>query len=227
MNLVDTNLDANPTECLKGFEHTHENAKCLLASARLLATAGKIGPATSLAILAGEEAIKSFLLFCSALESSGQEPISAYPRSHQRKHDAIRLLRVLSKPVEYLCNSLQDWLQKRAEDPSQVPERPWPDIIPKFHAWVEHSITDPASEMSLENDWWKQANQRKNEGFYVDFKGGTWKLPSMLTPNECSQAIGYSEAVVEALDMIRAVPFEDHLRMVKEMKQQILRNSAK
>jgi hypothetical protein len=93
--------------------------------------------------------------------------------------------------------------------------------------WVEHNITDPDSEISLENDWWKQANRRKNEGFYVDFKGGTWRLPSKLAPHECSRAVEYSEALVKGLDLIRMVPFEDHFQMAKDMKRQILSNSGK
>lgn len=221
MNPIDKHLNANPAECLKGFEHTHENAKYLLSSAKLLAKNNKIGPATSLAILAGEEALKSFLLLCKALEVDGPTRLSTYFKSHQTKHETIRLLQILSKPMEYLCDSVQDWLQKRAEDPSQVPERPWPDIIPKFQLWVKHNITNSESEISLENDWWKHANLRKNEGFYVDFKGDAWKLPSKLSPHECSMAVKYSEYLVKRLDLIRMVPFEDHFQFIESMKRQI------
>jgi len=221
MNPIDTHLNANPIECLKGFEYAYENAKDLLSSAKLLAKNNKIGPATSLAILAGEEALKSLLLFCKALKIEGPPQLSMYFKSHQTKHNAIRFLQVLSKPMDYLCDSVQDWLQKRAEDPSQVPERPWPDIIPKFQLWVKHNITNPESEMTLENDWWEHANLRKNEGFYVDFKGGAWKLPSKLAPHKCSMAIKYSEDILKRIDLIRMVPFEDFFQIVKTTKRKI------
>ncbi|MGD2095367.1 MAG: AbiV family abortive infection protein [Phycisphaerales bacterium] len=221
MNPIDKYLNINPAECLKGFEHTHENAKYLLSSAKLLSKNNKIGPATSLAILAGEEALKSFLLFCKALQIDIPARLSIYFKSHQTKHNTIRLLQVLSKPMEYLFDSAQDWLKKRAEDPSQVPERPWPYIIPKFQLWVKHNITDPTSEVSLENNWWEHANLMKNEGFYVDFKVNTWKIPSKLSTHEYSMAVKYSEDFIKQLDLTRTVPFEDHTQFIEIMKKRI------
>ena len=70
-------------------------------------------------------------------------------------------------------------------------------------------------------EWWKCANQRKNAGFYVDFDGSAWQLPSKSEAREYSKAANHSEQLIRQLDLIRAIPFQEYRENMARMKDQI------
>lgn len=226
---IDKRLASNPKKCLTGSVLAIRNAQGLLRCARLLVNQGERGAAASLAILASEEAIKSTVLFFAAIPIDEAVLLVPTLRYHKSKHDAIKAMQVVMAPMEFLMECILDWEDQRATDPTQVSERPWTDIIPKFQEWVQEMISNPHSEAALRITWWESADAIKNSGLYVDFIDGEWKFPNDVVSDRLDSALKYAEAVVQRSEQLHTLPFDqivaDFYKVKNEMQQRSLKVS--
>lgn len=161
-----------------------ENAERLLASASLLAADQRLGHAIGLAVLAVGEAVKARALF-------------GYARYGDRfSLDEATLAKLLKG--DHRLRHFVAWMQGSS---------------PTARRWVaSESETDRTADAKVEAelvalDWLMVANESKNGGFYVDYKGAdSWSTPQAASGEQWSMA----EAV--------ATPF------VREATEQATRN---
>lgn len=205
---IDKRLASNPKHCLTGSALAMRNAQGLLRCAKLLVSQGENGAATSLAILASEEAIKSSVLLLAAIPINEAVQLVPTLTRHKNKHDAIKAAQVVITPMEFIMECCLAWEAQRAIDPTQVSESPWTDIVPKFQAWVEEMIRNPDSEAALRITWWETAGDIKNSGLYVDFIDGEWRFPNNVVGGDLDLALKYAEAVVKRSEQFHTLPFE-------------------
>lgn len=143
-----------------------ENAERLLASASILATDQQLGHAIGLAVLAVEEAAKARALF-------------GYARyGDQFSLDEATLTRLLKG--NHRLRHFVAWMQGSS---------------PTARRWLAsegetHSTADAKVEAELVAlDWLMVANESKNGGFYVDYRGaGHWSTPQAATDEQWSMA---------------------------------------
>ena len=223
MNDFYNQLSDNPENCIKGSEIAYENAKRLLNCANLLGEKEFYGPASTLAILGAEEAIKPYALLFSAFPIEGQEPLSTYFRYHRKKHNTIKSPQLFLASGDFFIRLMTDWIQKNENIPPNDRPHPLAEIIPQFQKWVEAQKTDPASKTKIESEWWKQANRTKNDGLYVDYIDGKWKSPSQITSEHFTKALTFTRSLVEHLNQYHSIPFEIYTKaisvFIEEMKE--------
>ena len=143
-----------------------ENAERVLASASLLAADQRQGHAIGLAVLAVEEAVKARALF-------------GYARYGGRfSLDDVTLARLLKG--DHRLRHFVAWMQGSS---------------PTAWRWLaSEGETDRTADAKVEAelvalDWLMIANESKNGGFYVDYKGaGHWSTPQAATDEQWSMA---------------------------------------
>lgn len=223
MNDFYDQLSDNPENCFKGSEIAYENSKRLLNCANLLGEKEFYGPASTLAILGAEEAIKSYALLSSLFPIERQELLSKYFRFHHKKHNAIKSLQLDLAPGDFLITLITDWVQKSKNIPPNDRLDRFAEILPKFQKLVEAQMTDPESKTKIESEWWKQANRTKNDGLYVDYIDGKWKSPSQITSEHFAKALTFTRSLVEHLNQYHSIPFEIYMKLItaitEEMKE--------
>lgn len=201
-------------EASVGAELTLENARRLEESARILGEQGIHGPAVSLLVLAGEEAAKaSFFAQHVVKEDYPDEEVRKLLMRHTPRHDIARMYPVLQylaeqvveREIQKRADELEDWNQKEVD-----PENPNPERLDAIGALIRRISAEMAeslleleldAELAKEFEWWKQANDLKMRGFYVDPVEDGWKTPSRLSESDYREAAKYvGEFINEVAD---------------------------
>lgn len=163
-----------------------KNARTLLETSGRVAKTGAYGPAVSLAVLAGEESIKSLGLMAFA----EQWPIPTRKQlSLILRHHEPRLLTagMLAGAGEVLLAGIAAFIAafaKQGEDASSKP----------------HSAEEQWSRAA----WWSEADTFKNRGLYVEFVAGKWHAPSDVSEAEFTKAEQMARGFVDWVeDMLK------------------------
>lgn len=194
----------------QGFKLCLENAKNHIKVAELSESIS-YGIAHAHIVLASEEAIKAVMLFNIHKDKDVLEKMNDFHKyfsNHKHKHEEIRnfehvalllenALKILWSPfigIKPGSISLEEVKAKNSEG------------INNLIKWFEEETKKPT--LQTNDQWWKQAESFKKEGFYVDLlkKRGEW-----IGPHKCSkrQYNKGKKIVLEFIEKIQSV--EEHL----------------
>jgi AbiV family abortive infection protein len=163
-----------------------ENARRLLDSSLKLGEAGNFGLACSLAVLAGEESIKSLALMAwsSDFPIPSEKQLALVLRHHEPRHLAAGMLAGAGEMFVAMIGGIIATITKKAGD----------------------STVDQKDQWSRAR-WWAEADALKNRGLYVEFTGKKWKGPGDVTQAEFERAyemandfVGWVVSIVDEED---------------------------
>lgn len=168
-------------EGVLAFEALKANAVVLADTANDASARGSYGVARSLLILSSEEFVKGAILY---LKSIGIElfrikEFQKALRFHKERHEVVMLFK-LFKILERIAQ------MKENSSPS-----------PKQFAWLHKAkhlasqallLVEVIQEAGSDLDWWKNANDFKNDGLYVDYKNQLL-LPQSITKSDFELAL--------------------------------------
>jgi AbiV family abortive infection protein len=184
-------LQINNTECEAIYAAVLENGRSLLKTGQDCAKAGKYGLAITLSILGVEESIKGLLLL---IKSQGvnvhviREFKSAITGHHRTRHETVALLELVK-------------LMRSAVSVIANPKDAIRNFLKNSDA-IENLLNGNLKISTFNNvDWWTEANEKKNHGFYARYDNGL-RLPNDTSKDEYIK----SKAVIEdAMDSIMAI----------------------
>lgn len=167
---VDSNSTDDKVRSQRGAILTARNAGRLRRSALTLSQVRSFGPAVALLILAAEEAIKSAVLLARSygldLAPDGIDP---YMRWHSSRMEMARSLLIAAHYSQQVV---------KADVAKASVETLLSEMMQKF---VDDLVSSriPAEVTSLKS-WWREANELKQRGFYVDRAGNGWTTPDSV-----------------------------------------------
>lgn len=152
-------------QLLKGAKLCALNADDLFEGALSLEKLENHGAANSLMILSVEEYIKATVLlagYCNVELGFDVKPIFG---NHKSKHDqGARIV-----PILDLIDVVSGILDK---------EKSRSESVLEFVNFVLKRASKENQD-KIEN-WWREANNEKNNGFYVGYRNGNWQGPSRI-----------------------------------------------
>jgi AbiV family abortive infection protein len=177
-------LETSSLECLTLYPSIIENGRSLMQSSELLAASGKFGVARSLLILGIEEWIKGTILL---LKGHGVRITEidqlkwTLTGNHKTRHESAALFQLLNLiatiPQQFSVKNFLQELNNLAAGKS--------DFGDFFNSILPISNLDHI-------DWWSNADEFKNRGFYVDLK------KRLLHPDEITrEQFEHSKSVAE------------------------------
>jgi AbiV family abortive infection protein len=170
----------SPSDSVGGARAAARNARRLLAASSAVGSsdAPAYGPGISLAILAGEEAIKALTLL--AWSEKLPIPTEDQLRLILRGHDARYLAAgVVVGAVETVGALIAGFFARFAAKGDTREEQ--------------------RSELS-EAAWWAQAGELKNRGLYIGWDGYRWTLPESLTADDFARAYRFASRLVDSIE---------------------------
>lgn len=160
----------------------------LLHAARRIADMGQFGIATSLAILAAEERIKSFLLLIYALgDAVSDRLLRRILTQHRTRHDIAQIAFVLGS---FLGEVMARLAEIEAGDASaQEKGRQRLTAIRDVGTEALDDDAELGTKLGSYAAWWPAANALKMRGFYTDFVDGKWSAPAEVTAAEFAEVM--------------------------------------
>jgi len=161
-----------------GFEIILMNANIHFDSAKILAKQKYFGLAISHLILASEEAIKAIFFLRKKLFPDQEVDISGIFSSHKMKHEtAIEIADLVKNFQVDLRKTMIEDLKNRPDVDMKVKL-----LIEKENELVNNKFNELTAEKIL--NWWNQADNLKQKGFYVDYINNCWTSPVDIDLNE-------------------------------------------
>ena len=181
---------------LKGYRLAVENAKKHFEIAELIVKNGiSFGIANSHLILASEETIKAGMLFSLHYDPEMKvDDFEEYFSNHKHKHKTIisiefmfsfmdDIMKMASKPARDRYNAKGDYLNAQEYKES---------LDEGIESLITHldKVLSGVSGIKTNEEWWKQANTKKNQGFYVHLNKGSlnWETPAGVSEKEYQNA---------------------------------------
>ncbi len=190
-------LQINNSECEAIYIAVLENGRALLKTAQDCAEAGNYGLAVTLSILGVEESIKGLLLF---VKSQGvnvhtiRELKQAITGDHQTRHETVALLELIKfmRSAVNVISNPKDSIRKFLKNPVAI----------------ENLLSGNLTSQTFNNvEWWSEANEKKNNGFYARYENGL-RLPSDTTEDEYVKSKAMIDDARDAIMVIVAL-FKD------------------
>lgn len=212
-------------ECKEGAKLAIENAERHLEAAELLATRKLFGPAQSHLILSGEESIKALMLMYKSMGLVVNQEILNNILSHHIPRHIWAIVILLMKDLlsEDGINNFISLL----ESPSiSTPEGRIPEADEFLISLGKESIKVLEEESYNENfnhilKFWTSAEQKKQQGFYLDYENKGWSTPIEITEEDYQDSYKFSIEIIEmASESIEAI-FELSEKDIKNFKMSI------
>jgi len=190
---------------LEGAKHCYENAKVHKMISEHAATIGHYGVANSHLILGVEECIKSFILMAGYFSVALPGPIELYFNDHAKRHKEARQIQPFLDKLVKFSEVLKSIFSRKTQSKYGLSF----DII---LTWAFTAVLDSVFPTTPKNfdAFWKKANHNKNKGFYVDFVGGKWVTPSVVTKIDYEEAFEMANTFLSFLDFITMIQPEDY-----------------
>lgn len=170
------------------------NGEAHLMCAEEMAKLNQFGLANSHLILGVEEFIKATLLFAAFLNIKIDDKIRPYFGDHKAKHKAGELMDIPYQKVSSIINLIELFTNASKKKFS----------IAKFLNVIEDLGDDTNYQ-----DWWKNANNRKNDGFYVGYEND-WKYPQQITSKEFEKSKRAIKGISKIMQLSKSLKIEDH-----------------
>jgi AbiV family abortive infection protein len=188
-------------KCLAGAEVTVDNAKTLLQSAKTLAEVGQYGPASSLIVLAGEEAFKAMTLL---IRYKGLEIDDEMERwrtkmlsQHQPRHDVGTWMVLMKRLIDATVAGMEAYTEHYEENEEKAKEARMKVMTDRANQLLDDE-NEEVQQLQKEIDWWQNADELKQQGFYVDYGSQGWSSPNDLTQEDFIES---KQVVEEAIDL--------------------------
>lgn len=214
-------------ELIKGCNSCAINANAHYESALRVAEIEHYGIASSLLILSVEEAIKGLIFMSKLMGMDTPDKVERFFSKHESRHQAARDLYEFIKNIMDSVDEVKDCIKENGRLLMiQHAVKGMPDDIEAWKIDFLSNLTKNTQDeisriiMSKSNDrdqqqeradkkWWNKANQLKNSGFYVDYKG-EWLLPQNITKEDfdVSQTKVYN--VLSLLQKICSIDIVDY-----------------
>lgn len=193
----------------KGAKLAYRNALRHVKAARLLAHHGEYGNGISHLVLGIEEATKSLLLFGYrfAPQIQIQHPEKVLQEIF-RKHE--------SKQVPFAVIVLMMQFTKKVITLLDKGEKEFIKELPK---WSDSQIKSDRSTLGKIARVLRQINKFKNDGFYVDFRNGSWVDPKKKTKKDFVRLEKIVAPYIEAFAAIFSMnekEIEEHKKMLEK-----------
>lgn len=178
-------------QLFEGFTLCRENAKQHIRCAELIFEKQIYGIANSHLILGAEEAIKATLLLARYLNVDSQiESITPYFRSHGAKHKKGKEMDEGYKAIVPIINALKAILSR--------------DVLSIIQNVLK--LINPHTSAG----WWGRANDQKNRGFYVDYTGGKWILPTHFSSEDYLDSKKVVQEIFDVLKLTESLKIDDY-----------------
>lgn len=169
--MTDETFNALTTQQLyEGFVHCRESAQAHQECAHLMAEKEQYGIANSHLTLGAEEAIKAIIIFFKMTNDPLDiTSIKPFFYKHEVKHQQGMelMLKAISNRMGSFGISYLSYALTAIEKKAKIAE------VLKFAsgAFIPYGNVE---------EWWKNANSQKNDGFYVGYQNDMWKAPSAV-----------------------------------------------
>lgn len=224
-----TKINEN-TNFFRGFELALKNAHNHLAVAE---ASQKIsyGIANSHLILATEEAIKAAMLFQLSIDKAmlaeALVDFDKYFSSHKYKHEAIRNYELFGGLIENLLNLIL--APFKDVDPETETDEEFAhkknEGLDNMISWLE-DMEEDRTTLDTNQDWWKQADNKKNLGFYVSLlkKKGQWEGPLSISEKQYSKSKKIATEFINKISILNQSPVNPEMtKMYQEMKDKLFK----
>lgn len=191
-----------------GFELAIENAKALQLVADKSAIEEKYGIACSLNILAAEELVKAqMLLINEEFPFMKIEDFKEIFKEHKAKHNYLKIFASVydreSKLIQKDHNELFKPVLEFVDNISDDVKVKVPEAIKQIEEYNKFIQKFSISEIEFEtiSKWLENANNEKNEGFYLeyDFKNEKWKSPNNFSKKRYEKEKKYTMHLFEVI----------------------------
>jgi AbiV family abortive infection protein len=217
---------------ITGFKLIFENAKRLYNAAEILAEKKEYAIANSLLVLCAEEAMKAHTVITQHFFP--QEILDSFNKNfedHKTKLESIRgiimFLQLTNKMHEFIYDPLiENAINHKKEDIKRIKA----EGIQKFVDWTNNIVDAKNTDLDEENNWWKQANTLKQNGFYVGLNKGNkqWIVPTSITKNRYVKTHKYVSNFLQQIEVIYNLNLEneDVNKMVRLFKLKFAKAKA-
>lgn len=195
------------------YNKIYENALIHIESAELLAAGEKYGIAISHLILGIEEFIKYHVVIANSTELNvfPDKEFEAVFRSHERKHELLKEFQTSicaesSEAFQRLILKNQS-KQPLTDEESKIKANRFKEIGNILYAAFSENLSK--SEFDDFFVWMNDVNDLKNQGFYVGFQNGIWKIPSDKTKAEYERALSYAKVIQKQTSLTKDLDMTD------------------
>ena len=197
-----SNLNAHTDFYYQGFKLSLDNSISLQKVAELSATNSEFGIACSLNILAAEEAVKAnFILIRHYNPDVEINDFKEVFRKHSVKHDHLKGIAAVQEVQIKRFRSDLEVFDKLLDIVEQMPDGIKQKTLEGFSTWYEiKDWVKKFEDQKLTSEeiatWADKANNDKNNGFYVDLRGGRWTSPKSFSKEKYMQESKYTTAII-------------------------------
>ena len=201
----------SPQLMIQGCKYCFKNADHLFESALILEKQTKYGPATSLMILAVEEAIKGFAIYNKFIKAE-KFNVKLFFTNHTHKHGVIGAGHKLFKHKIIEASKIRkEFEQYMHENPNADIKETQQLAMRLYYLRKKEAIQKECKETEdAEKRWWQDQNQMKMEGFYVDFKDEQWRSPLEINKHTFNETKKRVEIVIISLRDCRELSMNDY-----------------
>lgn len=193
-------LTAKKETLLHGAKYCLANANAHFECAQESGKIRHYGIANSLLILSVEECIKCAALLSGYLNVKIPFAIEPIFYKHRDKHKQAAEVQPLMEEIFLIKSIVQTILEKRKLTFSFILDLALLVIFLKNYEKKKEKIAL----------WWKEANNLKNKGFYVDFKNNNWVSPDCFNEENYIESLGIAKTFVEVLEFVKDLRDEDY-----------------
>jgi AbiV family abortive infection protein len=174
---------------VEGSELALLNAGRLYKCSKLLGFFKFYGPANSLAILSAEESLKSIIIVSKMLGflSQSEEEVYRFFRDHKIKHSAGWWLGLFNDTFDQSGVDFRGFNNASAEERSTAVRKVYKTQIDVINDRIKNSKTD----------WWNNANNKKNDGLYVNLDGNPWSTPNSISKVQLKESQSEAHRVLK------------------------------
>lgn len=201
------------------YNKIFDNGVSHLNSAKLLADNNEFGHAISHLVLGIEELIKYQVTATHSADNTlftdkeiNPQKRESIFRLHQTKHDLLaefieagsnQFTEIFREYVFYLATG-----QNLKPEHQKIKENRFKEIGNLINgAFTETNFTE--EERTAFFDWLKEANNNKNDGFYVDVKNNVWKTPKDFSKMNYDVALKYATVILSQTKIIKDLDITD------------------
>lgn len=186
---------------LEGAKISFANAQSHFRVAESAASIEEFGIANSLLILSVEECVKSMILTAGFLGIDIQFDVSPFFKDHKTKHGQAAEIQPLLNEVWKLKDIFIDFLKNKRSV--------FDTVIGLTLTWVFTSIGLKDKPLKDFTEWWRHANDQKNNGFYVGYNGTTWQAPVTIGKNIFDETMSLARPFVECMEVVNHLKLQD------------------
>ena len=212
-----------------GAKLAMENAERHYRCAKHLHEINEFGIAQSHLVLCVEEAIKSVFLFYKGLGIPiRQNILNDLLNKHKLRHEIGGGLYFIISLMMWMFTTILIAVKDTKGKTNQEVQLVRKQAINKIINNLRKSAESDSDKIEVNRvilppmRWWKEADEKKKAGFYVDFWKGNWYSPNMITKEKYLQSLEIANNVIqntkEVYEIIESLSEEEQSEIVNELK---------